>query len=43
MAGLVYLKVILSIMLIGVLYAIFRRVWNIVADLEIAGFKLPKL
>jgi len=43
MAGLTYFSSILEIIGIGISIVILMRIYNIIADLEIWGFKLPKI
>ena len=43
MSGTAYLAIILGIIGIGISLVILLRVYNILADVEILGFKLPKI
>ncbi len=43
MSGIEHFKTILSIFSIGVAIVVALRIYNIIADIEIFGFKLPKI
>lgn len=43
MSGIVYVHIILGLISVGVSFTLIRKIWNIIADIEIFGVKLPKI
>ncbi len=39
----VYASTFFAVVLIGISLVVFLRIWNIMADIQIFGWKLPKL
>jgi len=43
MSGLYYITIIFSLIVLAIGYVFFVRIWNVIADIEVLGWKLPKL